>query len=1214
MDLTNHSNAILKQSVDPHVLPKVYIEDAADSPDWVDFSTAEYKGTNRFVSSGKIKHTIEKDLGVLQTEVGSVILDNSDGFFSKPFPSDLKNASGNDSTWDLTVNKSRHVLYRHRIKLTFTVQTGEYRYEEYPLGVFLIDGIKFDHSRRTVTLKLTGLAMKLMKLDASNVKHGLSWYTNRPANFLVQELVKLGYQNSSGAIPAEYSFEDLVTIPTHDNSLAVSHYGRPPEWDGSAWRTTGKRTTAVVYGTISGTGNDDKLWLGIEDEVWRFDPTTDTYTLVDDSITDIGDEKICQMFIDSSVLYVVSANNVEVTNVSDMHLYKYTGNGSLVKVRDWWMWLGVFQYRQGGLDPVGGVKRFIGRMDWSTYAVDFDMGENVSVPFSQKITMLNSTPIFSRWQMEATAITDDNTGEFTTTEYSDPEYYYHDRHYFASYQYAGFGNPALENLEVRHSLGTHYCVCYSPYDVGYFLYFYANTDYEFALHKVNLSTEAATSTNFTALDDPREQPLCMAPDTSSTDYVYIATMKYVDNSTDDSECKMWNYRFSTDAFTNITWLSGATGNDVYWTVLEMIYFNSECVSVIYNRATMQYALYKGTIDSTWAGETDIIHKGVNQFKGLSIGGDGKLYCYEIGSGKVLQVDLSWNATYLAYGDSCVDNETNLSCGLTFDSSDSTTGFGVSAPGYNPDTQPDIPSGKYYLFKIADNVTDRIELADFDELSAWEAIKRICLAVHCVAGFDESGNFFMKSRDNTESATDDFTIGYSQTEGKPTPQHHQKLTEDSGESEMYNYAVITPYSVVKQKPSGELALVKRPEGTYADDREDIPFIDFVVDHRDDYRKTVKVVCIRGGMCDEGTSRWRFQAIDTTIETHLVSAASAAATTYYLASLFGGNSTSGELNDPAGIQIGDFAMITDPNGDEVIKRIDDTDPANITITTNTSLNPSDILPVKYDITVLKRFAVDGNDTYKSWSDEGVTYCTSVNGTAERVNVANVQQVSYGCYGYLDDSGGGGSTWEGWITDVNYEDGYVVCEDLSTEDNTNDILYLWFAPGYGGALDYYWEIGGTNVFVKFISPASGTEDDDWTKRFFEGDVLTVTCPGLELQTDEHAKQSAINITSSDKYGKLQYPTTDNRFVSRRMARHLAGLLVSNNKDPRPIITITTEFRPDISIINSLGNLSQVRVASPTAFPNRGRFSEPCTVRSIVHDLGRRTSTFILKSKTFQ
>ena len=83
MEQTRNAKAGLQRNMGltPHA--RVQVKD--DNGKWVDFSRAEHDNMNRVLDISPIKHTIEKHQGVLQTESGTIVLRNDDGFFSKPF-------------------------------------------------------------------------------------------------------------------------------------------------------------------------------------------------------------------------------------------------------------------------------------------------------------------------------------------------------------------------------------------------------------------------------------------------------------------------------------------------------------------------------------------------------------------------------------------------------------------------------------------------------------------------------------------------------------------------------------------------------------------------------------------------------------------------------------------------------------------------------------------------------------------------------------------------------------------------------------------------------------------------------------------------------------------------------------------------------------------------------------------------------------------------
>jgi hypothetical protein len=76
------------------------------------------------------------------------------------------------------------------------------------------------------------------------------------------------------------------------------------------------------------------------------------------------------------------------------------------------------------------------------------------------------------------------------------------------------------------------------------------------------------------------------------------------------------------------------------------------------------------------------------------------------------------------------------------------------------------------------------------------------------------------------------------------------------------------------------------------------------------------------------------------------------------------------------------------------------------------------------------------------------------------------------------------------------------------------------------------------------------------------------------------------------------------------VASYLAANNAWPKASVQWSGMLRPDITIINSAGALSQVGVYSPNMFSYRPGFKEQCVIRSITYDVRNSKMSMTLKA----
>ena len=88
----------LKDALESHIVTydlKFLIMD--NNERWVDFTDkAEWRGRNQLRKIGTLSYSGERLRGEFKQRMSSVTLDNSDGFWDKPFPADLKASYGED--------------------------------------------------------------------------------------------------------------------------------------------------------------------------------------------------------------------------------------------------------------------------------------------------------------------------------------------------------------------------------------------------------------------------------------------------------------------------------------------------------------------------------------------------------------------------------------------------------------------------------------------------------------------------------------------------------------------------------------------------------------------------------------------------------------------------------------------------------------------------------------------------------------------------------------------------------------------------------------------------------------------------------------------------------------------------------------------------------------------------------------------------------------
>jgi len=213
---------------------KVFIKD--DNGEWVDFSDRfNQKGIDKLADYGQFKHTTEKKGGLplLESTVGSLLLDNSDKFFDgratglitelgSPASFESSSSSGLETSW-----RTREVKFELHLTLTDdSVVTRN-------MGVFLIKGINSKLTKtNTVVINLESKMNLLKRIDASMVKDGNNWYRNRNISFLISELLKTQFADEDNQLPDSFFINDIIQIPVPSDvsgGRAYSAMGSPPQ-------------------------------------------------------------------------------------------------------------------------------------------------------------------------------------------------------------------------------------------------------------------------------------------------------------------------------------------------------------------------------------------------------------------------------------------------------------------------------------------------------------------------------------------------------------------------------------------------------------------------------------------------------------------------------------------------------------------------------------------------------------------------------------------------------------------------------------------------------------------------------------------------------------------------------------------------------------------------------------------------------------------------
>lgn len=236
--------AALKEALEKTITAwdlKLYIQD--NNGNWVDFTDrSQWRGKDQLRKMGNFTYSAERHIGAVQQSLPQVVLENSDGFWDRPMPVDLK--ASFDENWlqlttttaasfSLSTGGQESVLFRHKVALRAHYQTtGSTAPSTVTMGVFLLDDITTDQKNRSATLRLVPMSHLLINNNADDVKDGTDWYMNKPPSFLVDKIVRKEFANSTGNLPSTYDVDQIpeIEVPLPGTSAWIaSSFGRPPE-------------------------------------------------------------------------------------------------------------------------------------------------------------------------------------------------------------------------------------------------------------------------------------------------------------------------------------------------------------------------------------------------------------------------------------------------------------------------------------------------------------------------------------------------------------------------------------------------------------------------------------------------------------------------------------------------------------------------------------------------------------------------------------------------------------------------------------------------------------------------------------------------------------------------------------------------------------------------------------------------------------------------
>jgi hypothetical protein len=538
--------------------------------------------------------------------------------------------------------------------------------------------------------------------------------------------------------------------------------------------------------------------------------------------------------------------------------------------------------------------------------------------------------------------------------------------------------------------------------------------------------------------------------------------------------------------------------------------------------------------------------------------------------------------------------------------------------------PEDEQGDFQLCRWSSQYSPIIQLADFSDMSAWEAIDQVAEVANARYGFNPDGSFFFQQKPRHQGSAYTFTnVGKSLI---------QSIDKKRGQKEVINRSVKIP-SIIKR---GDIESSFRIGGKsgYGDGGE-IHNMDVL--QSDDVGKTITLVCDYGGPISidatdvnlRQSARFKYTIQSNSIETQL-SVDYVTSNYYIVTELVGdvkfsssisvegdddGSSITGASN--VGIQAkisGDDVKIKtalkyDSNR-IVLKRGASTD-ADLTNTLDTiseSLNIGTTLlignltktaPIHEYVTIIGFGTTDtSNDTIivsRAVHEGNKPLDHAVDTTVFVVNNVNKIYTNTKISSNIAESFTIGSS----VTiDPVWKDRYSTDFYAEPSDRTSDLIddTRWhpiegtFVP-IGGASGPF----ATNVSVMLSMPTAADSDDrikNSSYTFRVGDSIRIVAPGLVIEEDRASPQVAESRGSIAKWGKRESQKRRNKLMDRAQAKWVAMREVLENKDPHYTFTLNTIMAPWISMSDI------ITVQDQDNLPKSDSFSEKCYITQMTYD----------------
>lgn len=592
------------------------------------------------------------------------------------------------------------------------------------------------------------------------------------------------------------------TIYTGDGREVATPRNVPPDDESISTGTGDSRARVIVWNVARSV-----LVVCVGHRVYDYNPVTNTYTLrntlnsarqivrgwyIDEADTDGFNERLVLVSVDVSVVrdisYPSSADAIRKATAY-ITVYDATGSGAYSAVTSLAaettlstkLWLGTHQTRSGGLSTVGPIDvDGVGHGNDTDGALgfDYDKGENIALLFAQRIDSAYGPPgnYFINSQETFPGLNGIHvkpSGDLYGVDFD-------------------FGDTIERGwISTNHQSATDVDVAmrwswglFPAMDIefdtagGGLWYCTWDSTNGFRIERLELFAYATTTS--VALDGANTHvPFVIHADTRNPERVYVSQMEWKDTASDYSVSHVKYYDLNAVAWSSSSWLSGATGSDQAWTVMELTRHPDSGVNImcaiLYNRETLMWRVVSN-LGANWSatdantlemyGRKDQPNRleGFHPHLGYST---KRLFWVEAGANMLWSYDGTTlrheNASPIgATAGDPINTDRGIGGRLTstpanYPDANTPNGmlFGVSANDY-PDWGTTVSAGEYVLWQYANFYSGFIKLLDLSNLSLWSLRTLLATAYDYVHFYKPDGTFAFLPREASGAASFTFS--------------------------------------------------------------------------------------------------------------------------------------------------------------------------------------------------------------------------------------------------------------------------------------------------------------------------------------------------------------------------------------------------------------------------------------------------------------------------